>query len=263
MSIIKIMSCKTIVITGLLFLTFIQSAISAEYKGFLSYPEAIDLSSPTTGVVKQVVAPNRFYQQSHKLLSFDSSIVKSQIKSLEIELLLQKKILTEARREFDRSEELYEGTMLSDHELKLAEIALLKERSQLQKLKSNLLEKHWQLKHYQLKAPFDGFVVAVSAVLNQYIVNRFKTKTLLKFVVAKDILIDLKLNRQLNDNLISLKQGDSLIIEAAYKASFISIEEHMSSNSLIIHLKLDGLSSRELKLPKNGAYVSFAIETSK
>ncbi len=230
---------------------FFPVMVFADDSGILSYPEALKLNSPTTGVVIQVAALGKYYRKSELLVGFDNSIIKSQIKVLKLQQQLQQKILAEAKREFDRSEELYEGTMLSTHELKLAEIALLKEQLQLQKLKSRLVEKRWQLKHYQLKAPFDGFVVEVFIFSQQYIVNRLNTQPLLKFIAADDIKIDLLLAKNKMDGL---KQGDIFAIGENHQASFISIKDKM------LRLKLKGLADSNLKLIENGSRVNLRLD---
>ncbi|MFK5985801.1 MAG: hypothetical protein QM479_10275 [Pseudomonadota bacterium] len=264
---IKLKTAKSLFINySLLAVIFIQATIfsqvafSEEQLGILTYPQAIDLNSPTTGVVVLVAKEGEFYKKSETLVSFDAAIIKSQIKPLKLQLALQKKVISEARREFQRSEELYEGTMLSDHEFKLAEIALLTEQSQLQKLRTQLVKKQWQLKHYQLSAPFDGFVVATQVVPTQYIVNRLSAQSLVQFVAAKDIIVDIKLTNSDAKKIEGLKPGELLKIAPDYELSFISLAGQFRNHNLVVRLKFKTPLATILKLPKNGALVQLLMD---
>lgn len=263
-------------------LSFIgSSTLAAKYNGVLSYPQALKLTSPTTGVVNNSVAAGGFFTKGDKLLAFDISILQSQIAVSKTEIHLQQKISAEAKREFKRSEELYEGTMLSDHELKLAEIAFLTQKKRLQTLKSNLATLRWDLKFSSIKAPFDGYLVLSHAYAGQYINNQLKAIPVLGFVSSANLLIKIHLsNSQLSSEskLMKLMEGDEITIQpvfltgsasdTVYKGKFMSIVNPVSQQGgtisadhkiLIIKLLVQEHAKKQ-QIPLDGSLINVLIE---
>jgi len=259
---------KLIVLISLL--SFSSFLYSAEYKGILSYSKAIDLSSPTTGVIEKVSSTGSFFKKYQTLLSFDKMVIKSQVSALKSKLLLQQKIYSEAQREFQRSKELYDGTMLSVHELKMAEIGELQEKSSLDSIKSQLLKSEWELKYFNLKAPFDGFMVGKITQAGQFVNNRFKAIPLIKFVAAQEIEISITLrNNQLSSEskIMDLKVGDKVKIkeksnkeENTYLASFISFTEQQNNKIFVFRLMVDESAYKSLTLPLEHSSISLVID---
>lgn len=253
--------------------SFAVPVFSAQYNGILYYPQAVELTSPTTGIILNASPTGRYYLKSQQLLSFDSIIIKSQISTFKSKLASQQKIYSEAKQELLRSKELYDASMLSDHELKVAEIGELTEKSQLDNIKTQLLKKQWELKYYQLKAPFNGFIVATNILAEQYVNNRFNAVPLLKFVAAYDIIFYIKLrNSQLSSEskIMDLKTGDRIIIKnsidkekaekISFTASYLSFIEEQDNKLFIFKLAAEESSYSSITLPLDFSLVSLLIE---
>jgi hypothetical protein len=233
-----------------LFCLFSGPVFAVQYTGILTYPEAVSLTTPTTGVISKNVQVGGFYSKGIQLVEFDTSILKSQISVLKMDLKLQQKVYAEAKREFQRSEELYEGTMLSDHELKMAEIFELKEKKHLEEIKSALIKQSWELKYSSINAPFEGYVVALNALPNQFITNQLKATPLVKFIASENILLKVLVsNSQISSEskIKKLEVGDELIIQDLltigngsdnlYRGKFIALidsMDQMSNNKILI-----------------------------
>jgi multidrug efflux system membrane fusion protein len=90
----------------------------------------------------------------------------------------------EARRELDRSLDLYDRTLLSDHERKQAEIDAAKADALYRMAEAELAHVRLQREYSRIKAPFDGVVAGLNAQPGQALVNRLQIYPLVTFVDA-------------------------------------------------------------------------------
>jgi multidrug efflux system membrane fusion protein len=84
----------------------------------------------------------------------------------------------EARRELDRSLELYDRTLLSNHERIVAEIDAARADAYTRQADAELAEIRMQREYSRIKAPFDGIVLHVMAQPGQVLVNRLQSTPL-------------------------------------------------------------------------------------
>jgi multidrug efflux system membrane fusion protein len=74
--------------------------------------------------------------------------------------------------------ELYDRTLLSDHERKLAEIEAAKAEAEFRQAESQLVQARLQREFSRIRAPFDGIVLAVHVQPGQAVINRLETTPL-------------------------------------------------------------------------------------
>jgi hypothetical protein len=243
-----------------------------QYTGVISYPDAISLTTPTTGIISKTVTAGYFFSKDSQLVKFDTTILQSQILVLNTELKLQQKVYAEAQREFQRSQELYEGTMLSDHELKMSEIFWVKEKKQLEEIKSKLVKRSWERQYSSISAPFNGFVVGLRAFTNQFVSNQLKATPLVTFVNSKNIMLKVLLIRSQvkpDSKLMKLEEGDEVKIQSlfsknlTYSAKIIALIDRGEQKNKILMLSLttSGLPLKDQanQLPLNASMVKVII----
>ena len=236
-----------------LWLLLIQMAHAAELQGVIDYPQSIEITSPITGIVLEHAAVGQLHRQNTSLAKFDSTIIKSKLKNLKQIQLLKQKVLTEAERELQRSQELYEGTMLSDHELKLAEVEFLKAKNDLAKTLHKITKLQWKKQFYQTKAPFDGYIVESFLYPGKYVANRYVGTPLMKFIKADNLLIDILIARLGETNLAPGKELGLQIDGKNYSAKLLSVLNRDNETRLQLQLK-----STVAEIPGQGSMVSIS-----
>ena len=163
----------------LLALLFNARAVIAEE----SHP-GYKISSPISGIIKQVyVQKNKKVKQGELLLEFDNTLINSNLSETQAKLKLAKMNLTEAKNELDRANELYDRTVLSEHDLQLAKVSHSKAAAQYASAKNQLIHAQWDKTHSKLYSPFDGQISNVLSYKGQYVNNQLTAKPL--FVLKK------------------------------------------------------------------------------
>jgi len=126
------------------------------------------LGVPVSGVIEQVpVVAGQRVRKGETLVSLDPRPFRLALQAARARVERLVPDIDEARRELARARDLYDRTVLSDHELQLAKIALARlvaeRRVAEAKLAGARLEVEWSV----LRAPFDGIVVEQHAVPGQ------------------------------------------------------------------------------------------------
>ena len=138
------------------------------------------ITSPVSGVIKKVyVQKGKTVNQGELLLEFDNTLINSNLAEAQAQLKLAKINLSEAKKELDRSNELYDRTVLSEHDLQLAKISYSKASAQHTAAKNKLTHAQWDKKHSKLYAPFNGRIIKVLSYQGQYVNNKLSAQTLL------------------------------------------------------------------------------------
>lgn len=169
---------------ALLTLTAFQ-AVAFEVDGVLAWSKRITLSTPVSGVVQSVeVVPGQRVEKGARLLSLDPRPVQARRARAAAALKSAEANREEARREMDRATELYDRTVLSDHELKQAEINLAAAEAAYASAHAELKLARLDLEYGRLTAPFDGWVLSRSVEPGETVVNRIEARPLLSLAEA-------------------------------------------------------------------------------
>lgn len=141
---------------------------------------AFNITSPVSGIVKKVyVTSGQTIKKGDLLLTFDSSLILSDLNEVQAKTKLTKLNQAEAKKEFERAEELYDRTVLSEQELQQSKILYSKAVAQYAKVKNQLVHVKWLQQHSKLYATFDGKVVQVLSYSGQYVNNKLSAQTLM------------------------------------------------------------------------------------
>jgi len=236
-----------ICLLGLLLL-IMGHTYAADFTATLKYLNFDELTTPVTGVVNKTAVLGQRYSKDSQLAIFDSTVINSKIKNLKLEKQLKQKSVAEAEREFQRSQELYEGTMLSDHELKLAEINFLKTKNSLAEVGHKLTKLQWKKQFYRVKAPYDGYVIQSHIYPGKYVANRYVGTPILSFV--RNEMLDIELQAS-PDTVVNI--GAELNINykgTEYKSKVVAVKK--SLNQVLIYSQINTLSEQ---LPPQGSLI--------
>lgn len=164
---------------------FLASATShaAQFEATLQWSKRVELGMPVSGVVQAVYADvGQKLSKGGKLLQLDDTVFKAKVMEAKSSLNSKTAQYKEAEREMHRSQELYERTVLSDHELQVAKDNKVMAEAQRDHARAMLVKAQQTLKYSTLRAPFNALVLERHVQVGQVIAAKLKPETL--FVVA-------------------------------------------------------------------------------
>ncbi|MBI3775762.1 MAG: efflux RND transporter periplasmic adaptor subunit [Gammaproteobacteria bacterium] len=170
--------------------TLLPTLVQAdEFDASVQWARRVELSTPVSGVVVEVPAhTGERVRQDQVLLRLDSKVRAANLEQAKAQLARQARLRSEAQRELDRSQELFNATLLSEHEMELARIGADSAEAELQKAKAVLAQAESDLKYSDVRAPFDAVVLQRFAEVGQTVATQLQVTPL--FVVAQaDVMI--------------------------------------------------------------------------
>lgn len=146
----------------------------------LHWARRVELGMPVSGVVQEVYVDNgQQVLTGQALVMLDPRGFEARLAGARARLAGVMPALAEAREEFGRAEDLYDRTLLSEHDLELTKIAVAKLEAERQHADARVARAALRLERSTLRAPFAGIVVARSVEVGQAIVSRFVSRTLM------------------------------------------------------------------------------------
>jgi len=142
---------------------------------------AMELGLPTPGIVDKVhVSEGQEVSRGQALVSLDKdALLASRQAAKTMTEYLELKI-EEARREFERNEELYDRGQIADREYQNAKIAFAQARSELATARAELAQVDQQLRYSTLRAPSAGKVSRLMAYPGMAVSNRLEITPLVE-----------------------------------------------------------------------------------
>jgi multidrug resistance efflux pump len=138
------------------------------------------ITSPISAVIKKLhVTPGKIVHKGDLLIEFDDTLIISNLSEAKENIALAILSRDEAKKELGRAKELYERTVLSEHELQMAKISYAQTKMQYARAKNKLVHAQWELHHTKLFSSIEGQVGRIFAYPGQYVNNEFSAQTLL------------------------------------------------------------------------------------
>jgi len=160
------------------------TAQALEAKATLDWSRRVELSLPVSGTVTQVlVEAGDRVSKGQVLLRLDPRGFKATVAERKAQLQSMREARKEAKRELDRSHELYNRTVLSDHQLTLAKIDYAKADASYRQAQAALTQAELDLEYSAVRAPFDGIVLSRRVDVGQAVVSQIQSQPLV--VVAE------------------------------------------------------------------------------
>lgn len=125
----------------------------------LMQKDRVELGLAGSGIVSNIeVTSGQKVKKGQILLRLDQSVIKANQAAARSQLAKEKLELAEATREYERNQELFDRTQLSEHELQIAEIAWHAAKAELAEAGARFARCKQQLEYSQLRAPIDGTI---------------------------------------------------------------------------------------------------------
>jgi multidrug efflux system membrane fusion protein len=181
----------------------LSCTLSAEdFQGTSEWSNRVTLSTTVSGMVGKIhVAVGEEVVQGAVLVELDQRNYQTRLAAAEARYEASRQLNEEARRELDRTLELYERTLISDHERKLAEIEVARADAELRKAEAKLAFIRLQQDYSRINAPFSGRVVAIHVQAGQAVVNRIEAEPLVTLVDHTQMLARTQVDEQALSNL--------------------------------------------------------------
>lgn len=179
----------------------------------LDWSERVEMSTLVSGVVETVnVHTGQQVKKGDVLLvlnqqAFKAALEKAKAESDSAELAKQ-----EAEKEWERAQELYDRTVLSDHELATAKVLNAKGHADYQLAQAKLAQAKINLQYSQVTAPFDGVVVQVNAARGQTVVTGLQSVPLIAMANNQPMLA---VSRISSGKIARLSHGSRVKVKAA------------------------------------------------
>ncbi|MEZ5541827.1 MAG: efflux RND transporter periplasmic adaptor subunit [Pseudomonadota bacterium] len=152
--------------------TLATAAAAADLPAVLDWSQRAVLGVPVSGVIASVsVEPGARVSAGQQLLQLDQRPYESALADAKAQLRKQDLLHDEARRELERTRELYDRTVISAHDLQLGEIAYAVAAADRASARAALAGAQLQHEHSTLQAPFAGIVLTVNVSAGMTVIN--------------------------------------------------------------------------------------------
>jgi RND family efflux transporter MFP subunit len=153
-------------------LSLTSTVVAEEFDGVLGWSKRVELSTPVNGVVQKVFAlPGKLVAKGEVLIRLDPRVFKADLKHAKAKLKNTNEQTLEVKRELDRQIDMYDRTMLSDHDLQIAKNNFTAAQSQYFQAQAALTKAKINLEYSAIRAPFNAIVINTAAVKGQVVAS--------------------------------------------------------------------------------------------
>lgn len=179
-----------------------QGALALDLDGELSWAQRMELGTLVSGVVTELpVQPGQKVAKGAVLLKLDQRSFKTDLSSARATMQHADSQLDEARREDERAQELYDRTLLSDHERQMAQIARVDAESAAAQARAAISRAKLAQERSILVAPMAARVLAVNVSVGQAVVSELQSQPLVVIAAADRMLAEANVNASQLDKL--------------------------------------------------------------
>ncbi len=181
---------KTIVNNTLLLCSlFASSAVCADWDGALDWARRTEMSTAASGVVDRVlVRAGERIKEKTVLLQLEQTTLRARVEQAKATLQHVTLLRDEAERELNRSQELYDRTLLADHDLTLAKLAFAEAEAVYQRGRADMQAAEDELSDSELHAPFDAVVLDRRVQPAQTVMNQLRVEPMLVLASATEMV---------------------------------------------------------------------------
>jgi len=186
-----------------------------EFPATLTWSETIILSTPLSGIVSNVsVKAGDRVKKGQLLAALDSRPYKAQLKRAKAQVQRSRSRFKDAEREYQRAQELFDRTVLSQTELQRSEVGFTTRQAAYHRAEADLSLAKLNLEYSQIRAPFAGLVVECNSQVGEVVINKLKVTPMIRLALTDQIIASAWVNLSV---AITLKIGMEISIVASGK----------------------------------------------
>lgn len=172
------------------FLSAVSSVVTAEeFDGVLNWSKRVELSSSVKGIVQEVFSqPGKIAAKGEVLIQLDPRIFKADLEYAKAKLANANEQSLESKRELDRQLDMYDRSMLSEHDLQIAKNNFTAAKSNYLQAQADLTKAKLNLEYSAVRAPFNAIVISTNAVKGQVVTPDIMPPVLVVIAEAKRML---------------------------------------------------------------------------
>jgi len=173
-------------------LLFHPQVMAVELDSRLVWHRKAVLSTPVSGVITHVnVSSGTLVKKGDVLLKLDDRLLKANVDQAKANVERWDRLQQETKRELDRTLELYERTLLSDHDREMAYINDAQARADFKAALAALVQSEMDLEYSAIRAPFDGIVIRQYAEVGETIVSKQTARPLVELAEHGHMAVNL------------------------------------------------------------------------
>jgi len=199
-------------------------SLAQEFSASLQWAQRVELGFAVSGIIEKVfVNVAKKVKKGSALVQLDNDVFQASVNENKALLVSAKETLTEAERERDRALELYDRTVLSDHDLQVAKNGFKQAKAEFAQVKARLVASQHDLKYSTIRAPFDAVVLHRYAQPGQIIATQFRQEPLIVVAASDKMLARFFVDEE---KLDSIKKNQAVKIVVAgqnYMGNIIAI----------------------------------------
>lgn len=167
-----------------------NSIVTAEeFEAHLNWSKRVGLSAPVNGLVQKVFAqPGKIVAKGEVLIQLDPRTFKADLKYAKAKFKNKNEQNLEAKRELDRQLDMYDRSMLSEHELQIAKNNFTSAQSDYLQAQADLTKAKLNLEYSAIRAPFNAIVISTDAVKGRVVTSEITPTILVIVAEAKRML---------------------------------------------------------------------------
>lgn len=183
---------------------------AADVQGTLEWSQRVDLSTPATGIVRSVlVNPGDRVKPGQVLLSLDATAYSASVSESQAAVARAKEEEADAKRNLDRTQELYNRTVISTSELEAAQTRHARARAQVAEQQARLARDRQALAETSVRAPFAAVVLARLVEPGQTVSGALQPQPLLSLARAGEMVARAHVTLE---QVAKLKVGDPVTV---------------------------------------------------
>ncbi len=167
----------------------ISVAHALDIPGSLHWSKRVELAMPVSGVIKTVLVNiSDQVKQGDSLIKLDDRNYVAALSKAKARMNDLNEKRKEAKRQLDRAQELYDRTVLSDHDLQTAKNIRLAADSDYEVARAGQVNAELNLEYTNIRAPFDALVLQRNAEVGQTVMSQLKPETLIILAAAGEMI---------------------------------------------------------------------------
>lgn len=165
------------------------SATAAEVPAVLQWSRRVELAVPVAGVVQKVNADvGDSVRRGQVLVALRAGGPSAQVAESNANALRAREELAEAKRDLGRTQELFDRTVIATTELDQAKLRHARALAQAQEAQARVQQARETVGDYQIRAPFDGIVIARNVEPGQAVSGQLQPAPLLVMAKAGEMI---------------------------------------------------------------------------
>lgn len=165
--------------------------LAEEIPARLQWAERLEMGTPVSGIITRIDAePGQRVRRGDVLVHMDDRAIRASLEEDEAQVRRLEIARAEAELEYERAQEMYDRTLISQRDLSVAEIEFAMADAQFVAARARLTRTRLDLEHSRVRAPFDALVLARHVGAGQMVNNELQVTPLVT-IAADDAMLAL------------------------------------------------------------------------